>query len=131
MRRFALPVLFLALVSCDGSAPVEPMVQKGRVFIEFPTSESFTLAVGSSLTLRATVLDLNGQQMSPQPEIEFRSSVPGLLDVTPAGQLTALSTGEARVIAEVRDASGFSPDSVGVSMSVLLGPALPPLAVTW
>ena len=116
-----LSLLLLGPLACGGSVPAEPVVQQGRVSIQLGgVSNPFGISIGGNLTLHAVALDFRGRQVNPQPQISFRSSAPSILQVTPSGELTGLTSGTALVIAEVIGNPSFKPDTVTVMVIQVL-----------
>jgi hypothetical protein len=98
----------LLFVACarDASAPAAPVASLAV------TPDSVTLRVGESAQLSATARDASGSALTGRP-VTWTSDDPEIASVSPAGLVTALSSGTASVTARTEGASA----SVDVSVT--------------
>lgn len=110
--RFALLSLCV-IAACGGEDSIATnVVPDNRVTQVAVDPPSASLAVGASLTLRATALNAAGQEVVGQP-FTWSSSATSILTVTAAGVATAIAPGNATITATTGRVSGSS--SVNVS----------------
>lgn len=113
LGRYAVFGLIVGVLGCnDGTGPqTNPLsVEIRRNSI---STEEETIAVGGTLQLSTTVLDESGDNVSPQPAAQWRSTEQAIASVTAAGLVTGVSTGSALVIATV----GSDADTVRVNVA--------------
>jgi murein DD-endopeptidase MepM/ murein hydrolase activator NlpD len=85
------------------------------------TPGAVTLPVGASTTLKASVSDLEGRPLSTG-EIQWSSSAPDVVAVSPTGNATALSPGSATISAESELSVGFAHVVVQLDFRLPVGP---------
>jgi murein DD-endopeptidase MepM/ murein hydrolase activator NlpD len=85
------------------------------------TPDVLTLPVGTSTTLDATVTDLEGRPL-PSRELDWSSSAPEIVSVSPAGVITAVSPGRASVGAHSELVAGFARIVVQMNFLLPVGP---------
>ena len=93
-----------------------------------PASVALT-AVTQSAQLTATVRDQNGQPLVSQPALQFTSSAPGVVSVTPGGLVTAIAPGTAQVTVSLPGTGLSATTSVTVTQ-VLSTVSLTPTSAT-
>jgi surface protein len=119
MRRFALTIALVTLVSCGGdtsggtspTGPTEPATPVATT-ITLSASTVNLSSLGETSQLTATVTDQNGAGMPNQP-VEWASSATGVATVDAVGLVTAISNGPAGV----RATSGSARATVAVTVA--------------
>ena len=69
--------------------------------------DALTLRVGATITLDATVSDLEGRPVHGA-EVEWSSDAPSVASVSSAGVVTALSPGSTSIVAYIEQSAGFA-----------------------
>ena len=103
--------------SASASVPVTVMQSVSRITIE-PTTATLT-ALGETVQLSTTVLDLNGQPVSGAT-VEWSSSDASVATVSAQGLVTAVANGSTQITAHSGSASASVPVSVMQSASSIV-----------
>lgn len=103
-------VLFALLAACDS-----PTGTRGAVVDVRVSPGDAHLPVGGTQQLTATLRDERGSEVT-RAEVEWRSSNPDAVSVSPTGLVTARAAGEARITARVGSVEGAALVSVAVPL---------------
>ncbi len=71
-----------------------------------PSAGLVHLAIGDTLQMAATFIDVDGAPLSPASPVEWRSSAPHLVSVDAAGRVTTEAPGFANITASMSDIEG-------------------------
>ncbi len=130
-RAAMLAVLALSLSACKGLGDItSPKPVNAPVVAVSLSTETFTLAIGNSLALQATALDIDGQRLSDR-KVYWSTSDSTIAVVSDAGVVTAVRTGRATIAASVdgRSATAQLTVTARAVASVQVTPNTPSLLV--
>jgi uncharacterized protein YjdB len=97
-----------------------------RIEVE-PTSAMFE--VGKTVQLRATVKDVSGWTLTPQPPVTWVSDDPGVATVSPTGLVTGVSAGLAPIRATIPGAVEGKLTVAVVNLKLIVTPTSANIAV--
>ncbi len=123
LRKVAFPMFLLVAAGCSGAdgAPTGPDVSSVRVTASRTTAiatatvapNPASVAVGSSITLHATLLNASGSTITSWTKVHWSSSDTTIASVTQSGAVTGLKNGVVTITVSVNGTSGKSAVTVG------------------